>query len=181
MNLSGISMLYKRILLLCFTLLALPVQANAPLDSARLAVWANEAIVSTYTYNSQNYLDRQKQIAFYFTAQGWINYSKALIDSKLPETVQKNAYDVSAVATMPPTIQLLHDNHWQAVMPLLVVYKNPQYIQKQTLEVTLEFTFAPAGQGVRGLAITSLQSKVVKPTCQCIADAHPSTNENTSK
>ncbi len=166
-------MLYQRIVLLCLSLLALPAQADAPLDNTQLAVWANEAIVTTYTYNAQNYLDRQKEIAFYFTADGWMAYSKALNASKLPETVQKNAYDVSAVATMPPTVKPLQGNYWEAVMPLLVVYKNPQYIQKQTLEVTLQFTTAPSGQGVRGLAITSLQAKVVKPMCQCIADAHP--------
>ena len=166
-------MFYQRILLLCFSLLAMPARADAPLDNTQLAVWVNEAIVATYTYNYQNYLERQKEIAFYFTAQGWMAYSKALNASKLPESVQKNSYDVSAVATMPPTTKLLHDNYWEAVMPILVVYKNPQYIQKQTLEVTIQFTAVPSGQGVRGLAIASLQSKVAKPICQCIADAHP--------
>ena len=68
---------------------------------------------------------------------------------------------------MPPEIKQLAANHWQAVMPLLVVYKNPQYQQKQTLEVTLNFLQAPPGQGVRGLVINSLQAKVVKPTCKC--------------
>ena len=166
-------MIYQRLFLLCFALFALPAQANVPLNNTQLAVWANEAIITTYTYNYQNFVNRQKEIAFYFTAQGWIAYSNALIASKLPETIQKNAYDVSAVATMPPQIKVLHDNYWQAVMPILVVYKNPQYIQKQTLEVTLEFTLAPTGQGVRGLAIASLQAKVVKPFCQCVGEAHP--------
>ena len=82
--------------------------------------------------------------------------------------MQKNAYAVSAVATMPPQIKVLHDNYWQAVMPILVVYKNTQYIQTQTLSVTIEFTIVPAGQGVRGLAIASLQTHVVKPICQCV-------------
>lgn len=165
-------MVFQRIIFLCFAMIALPALADAPNDT-QLAVWANEAIVTTYTYNYQNFIARQKQIAFYFNAQGWMNYSKALNDSKLPDVVQKNAYDVSAVATMPPAIKLLHDNYWQAIMPVLVVYKNPQYIQKQTLQITIEFTLAPSGQGVRGLAMASLQSKVIKPSCQCEADAHP--------
>jgi len=139
----------------------------ATADDIQRAVWVNEAIVATYTYNFQNYLSRQKEIALYFSANGWIAYTKALNDSKLPESVQKNSYYLSAVATMPPTIKLVSDNQWQAVMPLLVVYKNPQYQQKQTLEITLGFTTAPSGQGVRGLAISSLQAKVVKPACKC--------------
>ncbi len=171
-------MLYSRLFLLCFALLALPVRADVPADSTSLAVWANEAIVATYTYNYQNFIARQKQIAFYFTASGWIAYSKALNDAKLPEMVKKNDYNVSAVATMPPLIKNLQSNNWQAIMPLLVVYKNPQYLQKQTLEVTLEFTSVPTGQGVRGFAITSLQSKIIKPACQCIALAHPAANTN---
>lgn len=135
---------------------------------ATLAVWVNEAIVNTYTYNYQNFLARQKEIATYFTADGWINYTKALNDAKLPDSIQKNAYNVSAVALMPPDIKQLQDNIWQATMPLLVIYKNPQYQQKQTLNVTVQFTAVPSGQGVRGLAMMSLVSKVTVPPCECV-------------
>lgn len=142
------------------------VMAESP-TNIPFAVWANEAIVATYTFNHQNFLQRQKEIAKYFTSQGWISYSKALRQSGLPETVKKNNYDVSSVALLPPEIKKQSDNTWQAVMPLLVVYKNPQYRQKQTLQVTMTFTEVPAGQGVRGLAITSLKSKVTQPACRC--------------
>lgn len=164
---------YQRIFLLFFSLIALPVKAEVNPDATQLAVWANEAIVATYTYNYKTFIERQKEIAFYFTANGWIAYSKALMDAKLPETIKKNDYDVSAVATMPPTIKEIHPHYWQAVMPLLVVYKNPQYIQMQTLNIIMEFTTVPVGQGVRGLAISSLQATVLKPPCQCTAEAHP--------
>ena len=160
-------MVYLRVMLLSFSLFILPLHAFAVVDDTQLAVWANEAIVKTYTYNYQNFLEQQKKIAIYFTSAGWIAYSKALNDSKLPEAVQKNDYYVSAVATLPPQIKTISSNSWQAIMPLLVVYKNPQYQQKQTLEVTIEFTTAPSGQGVRNLAITSLNAKEVKPACKC--------------
>lgn len=134
------------------------------------AVWANEAIIATFTYNHQNFLERQKDIAKYFTADGWITYSKALLDAKLQETVQKNAYYVNAVATMPPEIKPLTHQKWQAVMPILVLYKNPEYKQEQTLLITLTFIEAPAGTGVRGLAITELQARVEKSPCQCVGE-----------
>ncbi|WP_298624896.1 DotI/IcmL family type IV secretion protein [uncultured Legionella sp.] len=147
-------------------------------DSTQQAVWVNEAIVATYTYDFKNYLQRQKDIAKYFTAQGWINYSKALIDSKLPEAVNKNSYVVSAVATHPPIIVDVDPTHWLATMPILVVYENPQYQQKQHLKITLGFTEAPSGQGVRGFAITSLQAKVIEPPCECkVPDATSSSQE----
>jgi len=160
-------MIYYRVILLCLSLFILPFNATAAVDDTELAVWANEAIISTYTYNYKNFLERQKKIAVYFNAKGWINYSKALIDSKLTEAVKTNNYYVSAVATMPPTIKMINKEYWEAKMPILVVYKNSQMVQKQNLEVTLQFSASPSGQGMRGLAISSLQAKQVTPSCKC--------------
>lgn len=144
--------------------------ANAAPNRTQLAVWANEAIVATYTYDYKNYLQDQQEIAKYFTADGWIAYTNALNASKLPDSVQKNRYEVSAVATQPPKIITLDPTHWQAIMTILVVYKNPQYQQQQQLKVTLGFSEAPAGLGVRGLSATSLQSVAITPPCQCKTD-----------
>ncbi|KTC73918.1 IcmL-like protein [Legionella birminghamensis] len=148
--------------LLCWSVLC-----QAAEDDTQQAVWANEAIIATYSFNYQNFIERQKQIAKYFTSNGWIAYSTALNESKLPDAVKTNAYYVSAVATLPPTITASGEGHWQASMPILVLYKNPQYQQKQNLNVTITFEQAPAGQGVRGFAITSLTSKVIEPPCEC--------------
>ena len=60
---------------MCLTVLS---PAFADTTDATLAVWANEAIVSAYTFNETNLLQRQKDIAQYFTAQGWINFTKAM-------------------------------------------------------------------------------------------------------
>jgi hypothetical protein len=142
----------------------------APPNNTQLAVWANEAIVATYTYNYKNFLQRQKEIAKYFTASGWIAYSTALNAAKLPKVVQENSFYVNAVATLPPEIKTISEQHWQADMPILVVYKNPQYQQRQHLNVSIHFIQAPSGQGVRGLAISSLQAKESKPSCKCVID-----------
>ncbi|HAT8177943.1 TPA: type IV secretion protein IcmL [Legionella pneumophila] len=142
-------------------------------DRTQLAVWANEAIIATYTFDYKNFMQQQKEIAKYFSADGWIAYSKALNQSKLPEAVQKNAYFVNAVATEPPKLITLDPTHWQAIMPILVVYKNPQYVQKQNLKVILGFTVASPGQGVRGFSVTSLQSTPISPPCQCKNEEEP--------
>ncbi|GGI87508.1 DotI/IcmL family type IV secretion protein [Legionella impletisoli] len=162
-------------------LLQVSLPALAAQEEIERSVWVNEAIAATYTYNYKNFLQRQKEIAKFFTADGWIAYSKALNDSKLPEAVQKNNYFVSAVAQLPPEIKPVNGAIWQANMPLLVVYKNPQYQQKQTLSVTIQFKEVSGGQGVRGLAITSLQSKVIEPPCTCQpndSNQHKNTNSN---
>lgn len=151
----------------------------AGLDT-QLAVWANEAIVATYTYDYKNYLQEQKEIAKYFSANGWINYNKALTDSKLADSVQKNNYFVTAVATQPPEIKQVDATHWQATMPVLVVYKNKENQQQQNLRILLTFSPAKSGQGVRGYSIDSLQSTVISPPCQCAAvnlsSPQPATN-----
>lgn len=163
---------------LCCVLFSLPFRALYAQNDVELAVWANEAIVATYTYDYRNYLTRQQEIAKYFTTEGWVAYSQALLKSKLLETVKKNDYVVSAVATEPPVITSVGDTSWRAEMPLLVVYKNPAFQQKQTLKVTINFIAAPAGQGIRGLSIKSFQGKVYKPACQCPTDAPSAKSTN---
>ena len=150
-------------------------QAHAQSDEVSISVWTNEAIVATYTYDYQNYLTRQQSIAQYFTATAWIDYNKALQSSKLIQSVQENKYTVSAVAAMPPSIKQISSTRWRAVMPILVIYKNPRYQQKQTLEVTIDIDQAAAGAGVRGLAINSMTVQSKALPCQCpVAQLSPS-------
>ncbi len=144
------------------------LSSYAGTNNVELLVWANEAIVATYTYNYKTYAQDQKTLAQYFTTEGWLAYTKALNASKLPEAVQKNSYDVTAVAIAPPKLNILDESHWEVMMPILVQYSNPQYQQQQELQIILGMTHASPGQGIRGYAITSIQSKVIKPPCQCI-------------
>lgn len=159
-----IHFLFSSILLLCCH-----YTYSTP-DRAQLAVWANEAVVATYSYDYKNYLAQQKDIARYFSANAWIAYSKALNASKVPESVQQNNYYVSAVATSPPVLVFLDPTHWQASMNLLVLYSNPQYEQRQYLKAVLNFSQAPSGQGVRGLSIDSLKTTMTKAPCHCLLE-----------
>lgn len=144
-----------------------PTPALADPSNIELAVWANEAIVATYTFDYQNFITEQKTIAKYFTADGWIKYNTALLESKLPDQVKKNSYFVSAVAQLPIQLKTIDNNHWEASAPIVVVYKNPSYQQKQTLQVTIQFSAVQPEQGVRGLAITQLTSVPTEKPCEC--------------
>lgn len=140
--------------------------AKAEPSKAKLTVWVSEAVVTTYTFDHKDFLKQQKQIAKYFTAEGWINFSKALKDSKIPEDVKKNSYYVTAVPTMTPEIKKLSGNEWQAVISVLVIYKNPSYKQKQNLKVTVEFVQTEK-EGVNGFAISRIRTIVTEPPCRC--------------
>jgi hypothetical protein len=154
-------------LLLPLLSLALLSPAYADNSDVSLSVWTNEAIVSAYTFSATNLLQRQKDIAKYFTTQGWINFTKALETAKLKDAVQRNNYTVSAVALLPPSIKSLSPKEWQATMPLMVLYKNPHYQQKQTLTIVITFITTKPTQGVRGFAISSFNAVITSPPCPC--------------
>ncbi len=151
-------------------LLSLSTLVYSAADKTQLVVWVSEAITATYSFNHENFVQRQKEIAKYYTVDGWKAYSDALLKSGLLKTVEKNNYSVTAVPTLPPVIKQIDEKNWQADMPLLVHYQNPQHQQKQHLKITITFTPAEEGRGVRGLAITSLQATVISPPCECPQD-----------
>lgn len=149
-------------------IIALSLNTNllfAATDNTQLAVWANEAIIATYTYNYQDFLEQQKKIAKFFTAAGWIAYSTALQKSGLPEQIKQQAWRTSAVATMPPAITAMNATNWKADMPVLVVYQNDKTVQKQVLKISMTFTASP--KGIRGFAITSVNAEPVDEPCKC--------------
>lgn len=139
-------------------------------SQTKLAVWVSEAAVFTYSFDFKSFIKQQKEIAKYFTADGWISYSKAMVDSKLPEDIQKNSYYVSAIPTMPPIVKEVSTNKWQATVYLLVLYKNSEYQQKQNLKVVIYFEKSDK-LGKNGFAISSMQSIVTEKPCRCTKTA----------
>ena len=112
-------------------------------------------------------MEKQQQLSSYFSPSGWESYSKALVESNLLESIKKNNYSVSSVALKPPKIKQLVKNHWQAKMPLLVMYENPQFSKKQILMVTI--TFQPADKTRAGqlYMIGSMQTEKIDDPCPC--------------
>lgn len=152
----------------------LPFAPTFAASNVQLSVWANEAIIASYTLDHEHFVQQEKELAKYFTSEGWINYSQALQASHLPQQIKTNAYTVTAVATLPPTIKSIAPNEWEATMPILVIYKNPAYSQKQELNVVLRF-IASTNQGVRGFAIQSLKSVPIATPCRCAKGEQPVT------
>lgn len=159
-----------------------PLSIHAGPEQAAMKVWVNEAIVATYSYDYKNFLEQQKQIAKYFSAKGWINYSKALNQSHLPEAVQKNMYSVNAIPIDTPQLTALGSGQWKAENKILVTYQNLEYKQQQVLNVSVQFSSAPSGQGIRGFSIDNLKSLVIKKPCQCaLSENSEETTSNTEK
>lgn len=136
-------------------------------DNITRTLWASHAIINIYHYNHDTYLADQKHIARYFSASAWINYTKAINAAQLPELIKKNQWQVRSVPIKPPVLKALPENHWQADMPVLVQYKNPQREQYQTVNVSIQFGPAKKGTGIEGWTIDSFQANILQQPCQC--------------
>lgn len=158
----------KYLLFIGIFLFTISLRTLAVNEQVMQSVWVNEAIISTYTYDYKNVLERHKEIAEYYTAKAWTAYTNALLASNLLEDVKKNKYAVSAVATFPPEIKQLRSDIWEAYLPIIVAYKSPKNTQKQSLRVTIQFKKTNSqDEGVRGLAIISIKAEEEKGPCIC--------------
>jgi len=107
-----------------------------------------------------------------------LRYSKALECSKLPEAVQKNLYYGELSSNGTARNYHIDPTHWKAIMGLLVGIPKPEYQQRQTLKVTINFIWSlRQTQGVRGYSIANLQSIVTKAPCKCTVEEN-STPDN---
>ena len=145
-------------------LLAFKIHALA--TDIPLKVWVNEAIVNIYDFNDSNWLARQKDIGTYFTPEAWKVYLDAMQKSNIIKLVKDNHFNVSAVATAPPTVHAINASNFKASMPIIVQYKNKDDVQLQYLEITLQVIQVTQG-GQRGYAILQFQSKTYKEPCSC--------------
>jgi len=148
--------------------LLIAAAANGGQGNLDKKIWAHQAIVATFQIKNSTYIADQKEIAKYFTAPAWKTYLNVLETVNFQQYIEKNNYRVSAVALKPVQLKQLEQGHWQATMPILVQYKNPQQEQLQTLQATIQFKQAPPGQGVRGYQLVSFVSKNIDKPCQCM-------------
>lgn len=153
-------------------LISLIVSVNIYAGQANLdkKIWAHQAILATFQLNNNTYIADQKEIAKYFTLDAWTKYLQLLEKVKFQQFIEKNNYRVDAVALKPVSLKQMKQGYWQATMPILVQYKNPQYSQLQTLEVGIQFKPAPRGQGVQGYQLVSFFSKKIDKPCRCMVD-----------
>lgn len=132
-----------------------------------LQVWANQAIVNTFTFNSSNLTARQQDMAKDFTPKAWSVYLAAFEKTNILKQVTKHHYQVTAVATMPPSVK--QQGHlWQVTMPLLVKYQSSKHTETQHLELTLM-----VGKQGSSFAIVQYHAKILTKPCRCQKDYYP--------
>lgn len=120
--------------------------------------WANQAVISVYTYNFVNYAQQLQRASTFFTDAGWRNFTQALQSSNSVDTVKAKKLIVSAVATRSPIILrkgILNGRYsWRVQMPVLVTYQSASEFNQQNLVVTLLIRRISTLDSPRGIGIT---------------------------
>ncbi|WP_454783326.1 DotI/IcmL/TraM family protein [Legionella sp. WA2022007384] len=123
-----------------------------------VATWANEAIVSAFSYNFVNYNEALQNLSVYFTTEGYKNFQQALDKSNNLEAVKAKRLIVSAVATRAPIILqkgLLNGVYsWRVQMPTLVTYQSSTEFSQQNNLVTILIVRVPTLNAPKGIAIS---------------------------
>ena len=126
-------------------------------DSAILQ-WANQAAISSFSYNFVNYTDELQAASTYFTPDGWQQFVQALNDSGNLDQVKNKKLIVSAVATRAPIILqkgILNGRFsWRIQMPILVTYQSASEFTQQNIVVTMLVTRISTLESPRGIGIS---------------------------
>lgn len=134
------------------------IPLNQPnMNSVALLVWANEAAVSTYSYNFVTYRKSLQDASDYFTQKGWKAFMNALKESRILDNVISKKLVVSAVATGAPIILtqgIIRKKYtWKVQIPMLVTYQSATQLKKQSLVVTMLISRTQKNIGNRSIGI----------------------------
>ncbi|MBM93919.1 MAG: type IV secretion protein DotI [Legionellales bacterium] len=131
---------------------------NQPLLSQEaLLSWANQSIVSAYTYNFVDYRKQLQTLSSLFTPDGWKQFQAALVRTRNLETVIAKQLVTTAVATGAPIIEdqrVINGRYsWRISMPILVKYQSSSQNYSQSLVVRIIVQRVPVYTNPKGIAI----------------------------
>lgn len=126
-------------------------------NNATIMAWANEAAITAYSYDYNNYQTQLQNTSQYFTTEGWQTFMTALTASGNLNKVKEHKMVVSAVIDGTPSIlsrgELAGRYSWKVQVPLLVTYLSAHDSNKQKLNVTMLIVRTAPAEGARGLGI----------------------------
>lgn len=118
---------------------------KGPVENVEVKKFSFNLLFSIYDFSYKNAMERQKQAAMMFSSTGWENFQKALLKSKLLESVKTNKYIVTTTPLIPPEVikQGLKKGiyYWQVKFPAMIVFKNADYQQVQYINIKLHITY----------------------------------------
>jgi intracellular multiplication protein IcmL len=137
----------------------------SPLDEPNLSTkslldWVEEAAITAYNFNFNNYEDVIKNMRVYFTEPGYDNFVSALTSKKIIDEVVSKRLVVFAVPSGNPVILKEGPTSegiyaWQVQLPILVTYQSAASQKKQRLVLTLIVSRRPTLESPKAIGIAS--------------------------
>ena len=125
--------------------------------------WANQAIVSAYTYNFVSYRGQLQKLSASFTPDGWMQFQDALTKTRNLQTVISQQLIATAVATGAPVIEdqrvIAGRYSWKISMPVLVKYQSANKNYSQSLVVRVVIQRVPVYTNPKGVGIVQFIAK----------------------
>lgn len=101
--------------------------AQPLIKSSGLTQWAQDVVITSFTFNFVNYQDVFKDIKKYYTSVGWDFFSDSLDKSRIIDTLTMSKFFLSAVPAGKAVILddgVVRGFHaWQVQIPMLLHFK----------------------------------------------------------
>lgn len=117
----------------------------SPLKDTAIKAFSFNLLLSVYDFKPDNMQENFQSAAKNFSSNGWQTFMKALLDSKVLNSVKKNNYLVTSTPLSPPEIleKGLYKGvyFWKVGFPAMIVFKNDTYQQVQYVTIKLHINY----------------------------------------
>lgn len=131
--------------------------------SGALVKLAQDATLSAFSYNYQNYKKQFDTTSKFFTPEGWSAFSKALKKSNNIAEVKNNKMSVTAKLDGKVSLKkqkiVNGEKTWQVLVPIAVTYSGMQQNILQNLDVSVTLVPVDKTVNAQGFAITQFIAK----------------------
>ncbi|MBT4885224.1 MAG: DotI/IcmL/TraM family protein [Legionellales bacterium] len=141
----------------------LNIYGTAHVANSVVLSWANESIVSTFSYDAANYQQTFQLASNYYTQKGWLELDKRHNEMKDLEQVKKLKLIMSAVAVGPAKIVsqgvVSGTYSWVVEAPYLITAADISHENKRKILVRSLIVRSDPDVHYRGLAIDKIAIK----------------------
>lgn len=134
------------------------VPLNQPnLSTPALLSWVAQAASETMSFSFSNYRRSLQESSRHFTRAGWESFSKALQQSRIIESVEVNAQEVTAVPRGAPILKsegiVAGQYQWVVQIPVILSYVSGSKTRSDNWIITIVVVRVPRLESPNGVGI----------------------------
>lgn len=144
------------------TPMLLPNQSQSTIQG-----WAREVTQKVYTFDFLNIDTQLGSAKSYFTPDGWVAFTKAMKNSELVKTVEKNKVSVSITPIAEPIISSAAvtggaEYAWKVICPVMVSYSGDMKTTTEEMIINVTIIRVPTTENPKGLGVVQLFARSAK-------------------